>query len=440
MVSTPAFRHDEPGTSAEEWSRVLATRHLPGLELPNTVALLVVVGAHPDDETLGAAGLINLAQRAGCDVEVVSATAGEGSHPASASHSVEVLAERRRGELETAVAHLAPSARVTCLGLPDGEVDRHVDELVDYLVRRIGLRGAATVVAATWRGDGHPDHEAVGRAAAVAARRTDATLVEYPVWMWHWGTERDVPWPQARHVVLDENARGAKRAAVAAHTSQVKPLSDLPGDEVLLDYGVLTHFDRDMEVVFEIGHLTEDDALDRVHCDRTDPWQVESWYERRKRATTMSSLPRERYGQALEVGCSVGALAEDLAQRCDALLAVDSSAAAVKAARRRLAAVDHAETRRAEVPVQWPIGSFDLVSISEVGYFLSPGQLDELVPRALEALTPDGHLLLCHWRHDLVGWPLTGPAVHDAFLAAGARVLVEHQDADFVLHVLGATE
>lgn len=29
MVSTNTFRHDEPGTSAEDWSRILVTRHFP---------------------------------------------------------------------------------------------------------------------------------------------------------------------------------------------------------------------------------------------------------------------------------------------------------------------------------------------------------------------------------------------------------------------------
>ena len=48
------------------------------------------------------------------------------------------------------------------------------------------------------------------------------------------------------------------------------------------------------------------------------------------------------------------------------------------------------------------------------------------------------HVLLCHWRHQPVGWPLAGPAVqNDAFLATGAPVLVEHQEPDFLLHVLG---
>ena len=57
--------------------------------------------------------------------------------------------------------------------------------------------------------------------------------------------------------------------------------------------------------------------------------------------------------------------------------------------------------------------------------------------RVRASLTDDGHLLLCHWRHQPVGWPLAGPGVHDAFLATGAPVLVDHQEPDFLLHVLG---
>lgn len=152
---------------------------------------------------------------------------------------------------------------------------------------------------------------------------------------------------------------------------------------------------------------------------------------------TLASLPRERYADALEVGCSVGALAVDLAARCDRLLAVDASRTAVDLARRRTEGLAEVDVRLARVPTQWPAGTRDLVCVSEVGYFLSPRRLAEVVDLALGSLADDGHLLLCHWRHQPVGWPLAGPAVHDAFLATGAPVLVEHQEPDFLLHVLG---
>lgn len=430
------FAHDEAGTPARVWSRALADRALPDLDVPSTVDRLVVAGAHPDDETLGAGGLVHLAGRSGWEVLVVSATAGEGSHPGSPTHDPALLAARRRGELACAATLLARDAAVVCLERPDGSLAEDEEALAAELVEAIGDAGERTLLAAPWRHDGHPDHEAVGRAAAVAARRTDALLVEYPVWAWHWGTEQDLPWADARVVRLDEVALAAKGAAVAAHVSQVAPLSNLPGDGVLLGPALLEHFERDVEVLIEDRGPAGDDALDRVHRDREDPWDVDGWYERRKRAVTLAGLPREHYGRVLEVGCSVGALALDLAARCDELVAVDSSEAAVEAARARLSGVGHADVRRAEVPAQWPDGSFDLVSVSEVGYFLSPRALGELVTRALGSLAPGGHLLLCHWRHDLVGWPLSGPEVHEAFLATGALVVVEHHDADFLLHVL----
>ena len=179
-----------------------------------------------------------------------------------------------------------------------------------------------------------------------------------------------------------------------------------------------------------------DDPFEQLHADSDDPWDVDSSYERRKRALTLASLPTEHYGRALEVGCSVGALAVDLAARCDHLLAVDASQNAVDLAVRRTAHLDHVDVRRARIPAEWPDSRFDLVSISEVGYFLSPQELAEVIVLAHDALTDDGHLLLCHWRHEIVGWPLDGPDVHDAFLATGATVLVEHHEPDFSLHVL----
>ncbi|HSF34887.1 MAG TPA: bifunctional PIG-L family deacetylase/class I SAM-dependent methyltransferase [Nocardioides sp.] len=434
-MTAPDFRHDRRGTPAARWTPSLTSA--PTLELPTARRRVIVLGAHPDDETLGAGGLVHTAARGGRRVEVVTATAGEASHPHSPTHAPERLAAMRRDELRRATGILAPDARVTCLDLPDGDVAAHEEELVAALVATIGTDGADVLLCAPWRGDGHPDHEAAGRAAATAAHRTDAELWEYPVWLWHWGQPDDLPAERVGRLPLDRGSVQAKRAAIDAHASQVRPLSDAPGDEVLLGPDLLAHVDRDLEVFLTGGPDADDDALDRVHQDREDPWDVESRYERRKRAVTLASLPREHYRSALEVGCSVGALAVDLATRCDRLLAIDSSPAALDLARRRTSATAGLELRLARVPGEWPQGRYDLVSVSEVGYFLSPRRLGELVRLCLDSLTDDGHLLLCHWRHQPVGWPLAGPAVHDAFLATGAPVLVEHQEADFLLHVLG---
>ena len=389
---------------------------LPDLVLPAAPGRLIVLGVRPEDGTAGAGGLIYTAALAGWRVEVISATAGAASL--------------------TAVTGLAPGAEVSSLRMPGGSLADQVPGLVAALVATIGTHGRGVVICAPWRRDGHPDHGAVGEAAAVAAGRTDARLIEYPVRLGHRGDDRDRAWRQARQLRLTGPAQEAKLSvmSILRRTAPRSAVTDATG---VARAALETRTGRDREIFFDDDEPISDDALDHVHRERDDPWQVDSGYERRKRAVTLASLPRERYESGLEVGCSVGALAVDLAERCGHLLAIDASETAVAAAHDRTSALASVEVRRAAVPAQWPPGRFDLISISEVGYFLSPRQLALTVEHSFGSLVAPGHLLLCHWRHQPVGWPLAGPAVHEAFLATGAPVLVEHQEPDFLLHVLG---
>lgn len=86
------------------------------------------------------------------------------------------------------------------------------------------------IVVTTWRGDGHCDHEATGRACASAVRATGAVLVEAPIWAWHWAAPDDsrIPWQYARKVKLEEEVLSRKRRAVQAHHSQIHPDKNSP--------------------------------------------------------------------------------------------------------------------------------------------------------------------------------------------------------------------
>jgi len=168
------FSHDTAGTSAEEWAADPRTSGLRPWALDEDLDRVVVVAAHPDDESLGAGGLMAAAHRAGIEVALVCATRGEGSHPASITHSPSRLASLRQAELRDAVDAVAPGAVVHELGLPDGQVNDHESDVLTAVVGVVG-DGRRTLVVAPWRHDGHPDHEAVGRAAAAAAVRTGAT-------------------------------------------------------------------------------------------------------------------------------------------------------------------------------------------------------------------------------------------------------------------------
>ncbi len=438
MVTRPDFTHDGTGTDTEVWSADARWADRLPLLLDG-VRRVVVVAAHPDDESLGAGGLLATAHESGLEIDLVLLTAGELSHPASPTHSSEQLGRRRLAEARDALSAVAPGGAVTMLALGDGSVADAESAVAARLVDLIG-DGQVTLLAAPWRHDGHPDHEAAGRAAATAARRTDAALVEYPVWWWHWGTPDDAPWSSIRSLRLTDLAKARKRRAMAAHSSQVESLSSEPGDEVLLHPGFLAHFHGSAEMyVLEDPH---DTALDDLHRAEADPWGVDDrWYELRKRDLTLAVLPQPTYARGLEVGCSTGALAEQLAERCLDLLAVDSSPAAVEAARLRLGGHEHVRVGRMQVPHEWPPGAFDLVVVSETAYFLSPRELGGLVERVEACLAPSGVVLLCHWRHRVDGWVPDARGVRRAFTEDG-RLLVQatYRDRDVEIVLLAATD
>ena len=436
MTSPPGFRHDGNGTAAADWHRRAAAEPLPALDLDG-VRRVIVVAAHPDDETLGAGGLVAQAARRGIEVHLVCLTDGEGSHPHSPTHDRGTLARRRRGELHAAARSLGVAdGAIEFRGLPDGAVAEHTTDVTTAIVD-LGVR-PGTVVVAPFREDGHPDHEAAGRAAAAACRRTDAELWEYPVWFWHWADAGDQRWSRLSALPLSAEDRTAKSRAIAAHASQVAPLSDQPGDETLLGPELLEHFRGDHELFVRTpGRDCPDPALDELHRERPEPWGVdERWYERRKRDLVLALLPRPRFQRAAELGCSTGALTEALAGRAAEVVAVDSSSAAVEAARRRNAFEQHVEILRLDLPADLP-GSFDLVVVSELGYFLSPDALDELVAQVGRSLRPEGVLVLCHWRHPVRGWPLDGAEVHRRFAEGGVpplRARYADPDVEVLVH------
>ncbi|MCG8915678.1 PIG-L family deacetylase [Actinokineospora sp. PR83] len=226
------------GTDESAWRGWPVLGALP--PLPNPETPVVVVAPHPDDEVLGVGGLLRLAR----GVRLLAVTDGEASHPNTTVYTPPELAAVRRRETAAALATLGVAARVDRIGMPDGDIDE--DALVPLIARV--LRPGARCLA-TWRGDGHPDHEAVGRAAARACARTGARLLEYPVWTWHWSTPGDprVPWSTALRVDLPPEVAAAKRAAVAEFASQVNPLGP---DPAILPPPVLRRLTRDFEVVF----------------------------------------------------------------------------------------------------------------------------------------------------------------------------------------------
>ena len=153
-----------------------------------------------------------------------------------------------------------------------------------------------------------------------------------------------------------------------------------------------------------------------------DPWQFKSrWYESRKRALTLACLPQLRYASGYEPGCANGELSAALAARCDRLLVSDGSPVAVALAKARLEAYPDVEVRQAWLPLQWPHETFDLIVLSEFGFYLGAGDLEALGCKATASLRPGGTVLACHWRRPIEGCEFSGDEVHQRLWSAMAR-------------------
>jgi LmbE family N-acetylglucosaminyl deacetylase len=230
---------------------------------------LLVIAPHPDDETIGAAGLIQRVHASGGEVRIVLVTAGDGFVEAVAHETgmpqprpaafIAYGAERLR-ESRAAIRVMAPDhPRLTVLGFPDGGLDGllqahwwrtpvhsrtteasdppydadvlepNVPYDGDDLRRELELilrETRPTIVALPDPLDRHPDHRAAGLFTLLALQDWSATvpksaqpellayLVHWPDWPSGWNADGpgalETPLVLPKHIVH----RGGTRVAL----------------------------------------------------------------------------------------------------------------------------------------------------------------------------------------------------------------------------------
>lgn len=435
------------GQPAEPWTTALAA--LPTSEPADLLGLgpgdrLVVAVPHPDDETMAIGGILARLSCAGVAVVVVLMSVGEASYGQTGDAATALGRTRLREFFEAISALGLDQAEIHRLDLPDGLLADHEPEIVQALTAALGACSGQTparvAVLAPWTKDPHPDHQAAGRAAGVAARRAGSLRWSYPVWMRHGLGPQDpgVPWADLRRVALTAHESGNKNAAIAKYASQLAgPSADV--GPVLPPY-VIEHFTDGNELLIRPAPGDDEVAahFDALYEGNADPWQVESsWYERRKRSVLLASLPRERYGLAWEPGCSLGHLSLELAARCDRLVASDISPRAIATAR-ELIVGGHVTFDVAQTPAQPPDispGACDLVVLSEFLYYLPDRVRAETIELASGLLRPGGHLVVAHWRDHPADAHCSGEQANAEAAGALGIAVVHHVDEHFVLDV-----
>lgn len=174
---------------------------------------LIVVSPHPDDEVLGAGGLIHTWAALGRPVTIVSVTDGEAPLPERRRFNL-----IRREELQGALRKLCLThVAVMRVGLPGGAVARHANRLRNAILAL--LEPGATLLA-PYEHDGHCDHKAAGEVCCGLGRSHGVTVARFPVGTWSHSVPAaliSAPW-----VVfpLSFEARRAKAHAVQCFASR----------------------------------------------------------------------------------------------------------------------------------------------------------------------------------------------------------------------------
>ena len=202
----------------------------------------LIVAPHPDDETIGAYGLIRALKARSARVRVLIVTDGAGSHPASNRWPRSRLIAERQRETLAAMRRIGVMAGdVTFLGLPDGGL-ANMTVTTEGTLRRAATRNACDLLILPAPDDDHPDH----RAVAATLRRSTARQLHYLVW-----PNRQAASRRASHCLRLGPLAAAKRGAIRRYRTQMGAITDDPGG-FAISRSELAGFARPIECFREV--------------------------------------------------------------------------------------------------------------------------------------------------------------------------------------------
>lgn len=181
----------------------------------------VIVAPHPDDEIIGAAGLIHALGQRGGAVRVIVVSDGAASHPESRAWPRDRLIAARERESAMALRRLGITRdRVTFLRLSDGGLADQEALCRRRLAQALRRDGDIDMLVGPAATDAHPDHRAVAR--ALRHIRTAGRRLTYQVW----------PPQRAKgagcRTLCWRGGAAAKRSLIGMHRTQLGAITDDP--------------------------------------------------------------------------------------------------------------------------------------------------------------------------------------------------------------------
>jgi LmbE family N-acetylglucosaminyl deacetylase len=196
-----------------------------------------VIAPHPDDEAIGAFGLIKALRTRGAIVDVTLVTDGGASHAQSRSWPRARLRDTRYAETRRVLRRAGIRRQdLRFLGYPDGELGFAGPGTEARLARDLARRPRPDLIVTPSVNDNHADH----RATAAAVKRAwpgSIARLSYLVWP---RIQPHRPRPRGRILRLPLRSRAKmKQAALKLYRSQFGQLvDDVDGFEISRDLRV----------------------------------------------------------------------------------------------------------------------------------------------------------------------------------------------------------
>ncbi len=163
-----------------------------------------------------------------------------------------------------------------------------------------------------------------------------------------------------------------------------------------------------------VPNTTSKSFFDAKYLRDPDPWKFSSSpYERARYGDIIVALGHRRYERAFEPGCSIGVLTQRLAAICKHVDAADISPTALELARERCSGLANVDFKCYDLAALLPTECFDLIVLSEIGYYFDEGSLRTLANNLLHRLRKGGIFLAAHWLGTSSDHVISGDRVHD---------------------------
>ncbi|WP_316796975.1 bifunctional PIG-L family deacetylase/class I SAM-dependent methyltransferase [Pedobacter agri] len=416
----------------------------------NFINNCLILIPHPDDESLACAGFIAKLVKKGVQFKIILTTDGSRSHPNSKKFPAEKLTDLRKKELKQVIALLGLETDVLiCYDSIDSAMPARgepgFDELVAILANDL-KSFKPDLILVPYELDPHRDHRATWQLLMSALEKGTITrpiIWEYPVWLYENAAKSDLPHlkPNELRFVDVSSYNKLKQSCIEAHVSQTTKMIDDDPNGFILSSEMIANFTTGKEYFMERKKINpnatlSEDYFESLYTNSDDPWNFEkSEYERKKYEASLAAIPKLLYNNALEIGCSIGIFTSMLGIYCRSLTAIDISKTALEKAKLRSLNSLHIKFKLGGIPSDFPNENFDLIVMSEVGYYLSMEDL--LVTRNLieNHLNGDGILLLVHWTHFVVDYPISGDDVHECFKQSALTHLEGSRNDDYRIDV-----